>query len=276
MSKRNIGLDMLNSIAMFMVLVLHFLLNCGLLDNNLAFSSVFYESWLLEAFCYGAVNCFVLITGYFMWDKRFRPSQILSLYITVTFYSMIILLILILDRQQISKMDIIQCVFPFSTGHYWYLTTYVLLYLFVPFLNRLISVLNEVLHKKLVIAMIILFSVIPTMVCWQDSFVLNAGQSVAWFIFLYILGSYYAKYKNLIIKIDSSKKWMCIFIVVSVLIYASKMIISVFTMKLLGRIEGSAILFKYNSFAVLFASIALFKALLYIDCERMGGGIFEN
>ena len=63
--KRNIGLDLLRILSMFMVLILHLLGKGGMLEKE-SNSQIYYLIYnFMEILCIVAVNCYVLISGYF-------------------------------------------------------------------------------------------------------------------------------------------------------------------------------------------------------------------
>ena len=44
-----------------------------------------YTAWLVEAFCIVAVNCYVLLSGYFLVESEWKPGRALSLLFKVLF-----------------------------------------------------------------------------------------------------------------------------------------------------------------------------------------------
>ena len=95
-TKRLQWIESLRIISMFMVIVLHICSKSGVLYNINVNSPGYFMAWLIESFCYCAVNCYALITGYVMAGKtlsgsdRFRYSKIFPLWFQVFFYSAII------------------------------------------------------------------------------------------------------------------------------------------------------------------------------------------
>ena len=76
--KRNYGIDMAKFLSMFMVVILHNLLQGGVLSlSNVSFNNMGY--WLLENLALPAVNIFAIITGFLMVDKNFKLTRITSL-----------------------------------------------------------------------------------------------------------------------------------------------------------------------------------------------------
>ena len=89
---------------------------------------------------------------------------------------------------------------------------YIALYLLAPYINKLIENLDQKKHRKLIILLFIMFSIIPT-ITNQNTFS-NNGHTLIQFVFLYILGAYLKKYptsNNLHFKNYSNKKKFMIF-----------------------------------------------------------------
>ena len=95
--KRQVNFELLRIVAMFMIIALHYLVKGGAavsyVENGAAAN---YAAWLVEAFCIGAVNCYVLISGYFLVESEWKPGRVASLFFQVLFYSALIPLLLIL------------------------------------------------------------------------------------------------------------------------------------------------------------------------------------
>ena len=75
---RNRGVDLLRLISMLFVVVLHSLGRSGVLKAD-ADSGLYKAAWLIEIFCYGAVNIFALISGYVGYRDEKRPMKIRGL-----------------------------------------------------------------------------------------------------------------------------------------------------------------------------------------------------
>ena len=70
--EKNMGIELLRIISMFMVIFLH-ILNFGINYQGLeSFSANWYISWFLEGFCYCAVNIYAMISGYVMLNSSKR------------------------------------------------------------------------------------------------------------------------------------------------------------------------------------------------------------
>ena len=89
--RRQANFELLRIVAMFMIIALHYLVKGGIAvpfaesDN-----SVNCVAWLIEAFCIVAVNCYVLISGYFMLESAWKPGRVVSLLCQVLFYALLL------------------------------------------------------------------------------------------------------------------------------------------------------------------------------------------
>ena len=96
--KRNISIDILKLISMLMVVFLHAIIY-GMKSVKIeAYSSIFFQVSFLQAICIVAVNCFVLISGYFYCERGYekitlsklknRYKKLLPFWVSVVTYSM--------------------------------------------------------------------------------------------------------------------------------------------------------------------------------------------
>ncbi len=137
-SGRNYGIDLLKTISMLMVVVLHVLGRGGVLDAGIS-SINHWSAWGLEILCYGAVNCFALTTGYLMVDRPFKYRKIIPLYATVLFWCLVLSAIsFVLQPETLTLVNIFKT-FPVTGRQFWYFTSYFCLFFFIPFLNYFIE-----------------------------------------------------------------------------------------------------------------------------------------
>ena len=74
---------------------------------------------------------------------------------------------------------------------YWFATSYILLYIFSPYLNILINVIDKKKHLMLIFLLVVIWSVIPTFTTAMLNF-----SSIGWFATLYIIAAYIRLYPN--------------------------------------------------------------------------------
>ena len=191
---RNYGIDLLKMTSMLMVVFLHLLGGGGILDGLEQLSLGYEMMWLLETACYCAVNCFAMATGYIMCRTRFKYSRIIALWLQVVFYTLgITLLFSLFMPGYVGLRQWKWALTPVASMQYWYFTAYFGMFFFIPFFNKLIAALDRRELKRLVAAVILLFTMLP-LISRQDVFRLHAGYSMAWLSALYFIGAYFRLY----------------------------------------------------------------------------------
>lgn len=144
------SLEWLRICSMLMIILLHSIDHSGVLENLKAGSALYYAEWFLYAAVQVCVNCFVLISGYFLVTARFKPAKLVLLWMEVVFYSGVIKVILMATGQiPVSITSLVSCLIPVFTGRYWFVTIYFGMYLLSPFLNVGIRALSKRQHAAL-------------------------------------------------------------------------------------------------------------------------------
>lgn len=194
--KRNTNIELLRILCMLMVLMLHFNNNCanvGLLHFPEELTRELRWGFLLESFCIVAVNCFVLISGYFSINLRFR--SILKFYLQCFSIGLVSYFIYVcVTPDVLSIKPLLGRLFAFSHNHWWFVVSYLCLMLFSPILNTAVKNLSQ---KKLLLSML-MFSIIVFYFCWYKWLENNNhGCSFIHFVFLYLIGRYIGEYVSL-------------------------------------------------------------------------------
>lgn len=251
MKKRNTGINLFKLFSMFMIALLH-VLGMGGITGAAAGTSSYYPVYLMQNAAFCAVNCYALVSGYLMLGKKIKPSRITELWFEVFFYSVSIsAIMMIVYRDLFSARNIVYAVTPIISNQYWYMTSYFMMYLFVPMMNKFADAAN----KKVFTATIVVILVLTTgsLMIKQDGFRLNDGYSPIWLMIMYLVGAYMKKF-NVGAKI---KKWLALLLyVISSL---CSFILCVFSKKLLKIMLGNDISYlSYTSPFVVLSAIFLF------------------
>ncbi len=198
-SKRLANFELLRLLAMLMVVTMHYLAGMELLPElGKPVDSRQILGTVLESCCIVAVNVYVLISGYFMVQAEFRVSRVIRLICQVLFYTVLIPLVLCglgipVAGQQEGFYGLLQYILPVSTGHYWFVTEYVILYLFSPLLNAAYQKMSRRQLGLAVGLLLIMFcgikSLMPVLLA-TDRF----GYDFGWFLCLYLVGGYIKLY----------------------------------------------------------------------------------
>ncbi|MCM1112537.1 MAG: acyltransferase [Muribaculum sp.] len=208
MDGRKKNLEELRCLAMMMVVVLHFLGKGELLGDVTApeMSAAGLAAWVLEAFCIVAVDVYMLISGYLLCESSFKPSRLIRLYLQVWMYSVGIGLAAGLGGLTAGwdTHDFLTLLFPVSMGHYWFMTAYVFLYLFLPFVGAAVRQMTKEQLKLALIILLLAFCVLKSVLPFrleED----RMGYDCLWYLCVFLAAAYIRKFGVLFLE----KRWRC-------------------------------------------------------------------
>lgn len=258
--KRQANFELLRIVAMFMIIALHYLVKGDIAVPFVKNDSVVnYIAWLIEAFCIVAVNCYVLISGYFMVESEWKPERVVSLLCQVLFYTLLIPCVLIgvgvISGSGMGIYDWIGCVLPIETEHYWFATSYLLLYLFSPFLSAGIRQMEK-RQLQIVTALLLFFFSLGKTFFPVPLVTDKYGYDFGWFLCLFVLAGYLRKYG--IAWLEKKSHAAAGYILSCLLIWG----LSLFSHVLAGRIDAFSYYenmpYTYNHLLCLTGAVCLF------------------
>ena len=180
------------------------------------FSLTYYCGLFINYLCIVAVNCFVLISGYFLIESQFSFKKVFNLWMQVSFYSIFVFLLAIyLGVINFNYVYLLRSLFPITSNIYWFISAYFILYVFSPYLNKLISGFSKTQFKYCLFGLIFLFSIIPSINIYAAQFKINYGYSFVWFIVLYLTGAYIKLYYKDTCK-NNNQKYLYGYILVAI------------------------------------------------------------
>lgn len=196
--RRQANFEVLRVLAMAMIVAMHFMLKGGIAvpmsDDG---SLVNHIAWIIEAFCIVAANCYVLIGGYFMIEVEWKLKKLIALVMQVLFYSLLVplacLLLGIGDVAQWSVYEWVFAILPLQMDHYWFATSYVLLFMLVPVLAPGIKQLSQKQLQITIGVLLLYYCVIKSfspILLSTD----NYGYDLGWFICLFLIAAYIRLY----------------------------------------------------------------------------------
>ena len=266
-TKRNYNVDLFRIIAAFLVTVLHVLGQGGILKNTSPGGINYWIAWFLEICAYCAVNCFALISGYVLVNKTVKAKNILGLWFQVLFYSLLFtgLFFAFLPESRSIK-NLVVAVMPILGKQWWYVSSYVALCFFIPFLNKAIHTISQQTYQKILL-LILLVICCADCVLPLDAFSLNDGYSVIWLMIVYLFGAYIRKY-DICEKITSLK---CIvgFFAMIILTFVSKITIRFLTKSVFGQAKFEDTFISYISITILLSAVFLFLLCLKIKINSL-------
>ena len=199
--ERQIGIDLLRIILAVMVVLLH--INAGGTGKVLQYANQTpwkYLVGLMTVLCYPAVNCYVMITGYFSWKNQLENRKILkklvALWMSLVFFSVFgYLAVCIIKQQEFEFLSFLKRLFPLIRGEWWFMSVYFALILIIPYINKIIQHISMNQFHMLLIISSIITMVVPMINQWEDHLGVNYGYTLIWFFVLYISGAYISKYE---------------------------------------------------------------------------------
>lgn len=268
MKKRKPNMELLRAICMLMIVFLHLTGKTSAITDIESGRPVYYAAWILNAICRIGNNGFVLISGYFAKESKFKLEKLLRLYVQVLFYSVTLAAFMKFLHVGLESR-LLAVVLPITNREYWFATVYIGLYCLMPYLNIILEHAEKKKLEQLLIVSGILFSVIPTFFHATGWLGEEGAYSIVWFCFLYLLGAYIREYGQAVLDKSSMKTKIGLCFLVSILIVP----LSKFAIVLLGRgmfsddliTKASEILYPSNSLPVLCASVLL--VLLFCSVE---------
>lgn len=254
---RESNFELLRIIAMIMVITLHYMGHGGALGSTEFLSTNFFISNLFESFSIYAVDIYVLISAYFMCKSSINLKKILKIWMQVVSYTVgVYVLISILGIAKFELKTLIKMFTPIISNQYEFVTAYIILIIFSPYLNKLISSLSKVEFKRLIIKIVLIFVIFGSY--FKISQITYSYLST--FIVLYFIGAYIRNY----LKIDEKNrmKYLAIYIICSAMIFIGRLV-----MIYLGKNHFASLLLSYNNVLVILGALGLFMFMKSISIK---------
>ena len=194
MKERKSNLELLRILAMCGIIILHYTGMGGAVQNNVFPSFSWFAVHFLNSFCIPLVNCFVLITGYFLIEKTvFSLKKPIELLVITAFYGLLAYVIRVCtEDNSLSPREVLNAAFPFIVGKRWFVETYIILILLAPFINKLLCALRQQDYRLLLSFQLALFCVWYSL--GLSAPLLDDGYGIINFLTLYMLGGYIRLY----------------------------------------------------------------------------------
>lgn len=191
--ERSSNIELLRIIAMFLVLLVHSqFYSLGLPTSENLNSSAFDTILRIvtQSLSLVCVNVFVLISGWF--GITFKWKGVYKLIFQWWFLAILVSVLLVAFGKNLSIVGCIKSIFSFQ--YYWFIYSYLLLYVLSPILNAFIK--NA--PKRQVEKVLLVFFIYELLFGWIKSYSdFNNGYSCVSFWGLYLLARYVSVYKPL-------------------------------------------------------------------------------
>lgn len=180
---RQYGIDIARLASMFMVVLLHNLLQGGVLDWTLdSMRDLLYMT--LENCSIIAVNIFALISGYLGVGRKVHVRKLSGLWAAAFTWSAGMAIVGLIKGTQIG-LWFYRSFFPVLANDYWYFNSFLALQLLVPLLNAGISVVGNAATLLLSLGLLCLSSLLG----FPTGLGINNGYSAFWLVVLWLVGA---------------------------------------------------------------------------------------
>lgn len=262
------NVELLRILSMLMIILSHSMSKSNALWEMGTDQGVYYAAWFLNGLCMASVNCYVIISGFFLSESKFRLERLVKIYFQVLFYSVTLAVV----AKYVLHLDLtsgwLAVFLPITRREYWFATSYLGLYCLMPFLNILISAMSQKQFRSLLGVGMLLFSAVPTFL-YADNWLEEGGAyGIVWFMLMYLIGAYVRKYYR-----EANRKVWIYYAVSALVIPVSKFVVlfvgSMQHVVAMDKIlKVSEILYTLNSLPTLIASVMLFVCFVNMNFER--------
>ena len=270
-TSRNPGIDLLRALAMFFVIIWHFIGQGGLLEQAETGSVKFWVLSAVQILTVCCVNLYGITTGYLMCDKPFKLSRVVKLWATTVFWSVAISCVLFVVFPYTRTFEETVSMFlPILRGRYWFFTAYFVVMMLSPALNLVIRSLSKGQFHLLLAVLFLLFGVIPVGSLGYDVMRISAGHHFSWMIALYIIGGYLRRFTPE----KDAKKWL-----LGYFLFAAMHLLYKLTVTAVGLTGFADLLLTYPSPLVVGESVCLFlyfkDAFAGVSGESLAGKLIR-
>lgn len=190
---RNSNLELYRIIVMLLIVAHHYVVNSGLgsvlQENPLSERSLFF--YLFGAWGKTGINCFVMITGYFMCKSHITFYKFFRLLFEVLFYNIIIYIIFVVTGYESLSLTGIEDLIPMRNLNTNFISCFLAFFFCIPFLNILIQHLDKRKHQLLIGLCLFIYTLHGTLP--HTGVIMNY---VSWFCVIYFIASYIRLYPS--------------------------------------------------------------------------------
>ena len=185
---RQSNLELFRIILMLFIIAGHYVINSNImasLQNDTVNANTIFLGGV-SAFGKICINCFVLITGYFMCKSNITLKKFLKFVLEVMFYYTIIyILFCIFGVADFSAKEFFTRIIPIKSIGSDFTSAYIILFLCIPFINILVNNMKKYQHLSLLAILLFTYTILGNLPWVQVSF-----NYVSWFFVIYLIGSY--------------------------------------------------------------------------------------
>ncbi len=194
---RDSNLELYRILLMLLIIAHHYVVNSGLLAQTgplvtdpTAVRSVFL--YLFGAFGKTGINCFLMITGYYMCKSRITLQRFLKVFLEVLFYDIACWIVFVIaGYETFSVRGLLSLFIPVKNVGQNFVGCFLVFYLFLPFLTILVQNLTQKMHLALLALTGYMYVVLGNLP--GCSVTMNY---VSWYMVIFFMASYLRLYPS--------------------------------------------------------------------------------
>ena len=257
------SIELIRIIAMLMIIIGHLIGHTHFIDNIPNRTINYFLISMLQVICYPATNIYVLISGYLLCEKTYKTKRVATIWLHVFLYSMIGFGLGAVILKQFSFSSLLKALLPISGDQYWFARVYFGLYLLMPFLNLLVDKMNKRKHELCLMICTIIFSLWRSFIPFAATLNPEGGNSIIWFIVLYLFGAYVRRYGKECKKPRTHPVLYALLFIAFA--YCTRIFIELLSNKIGLGGKGTSLFTEFTSFPMLFSAMCI---LLWEDKKK--------
>lgn len=285
MKARFLGLDLYRVLAILMITVLHVnYQHCGLINNPTLSTGACATGLFIEYLCFAGVNCFAMLSGYFMGGMGTKYDldwviRIVRFWFKMVLFGVVLYLtvFLFIPQSRNCSFDYISTFLPFR-GFYWYINAYFGLMIFMPLVNKSLQACSDRALMVVSSMLFIFFSIFPSLGLESKTFGVLGGYSISWLLICYIYGYVVKRFANKVLNIRNIKIILTIILILSVLV---PFIIDFYGLKWMQFYNSPFCVLEALCLMLLLIQVKikhswLIKLIAFISANSLGVYLFQN
>lgn len=195
--ERKSNLELYRIVCMLMIVAHHYVLNSGLTSKGGPLLTDYTSGNSIFLMLFGAwgktgINCFMLITGYFMCTSKISLRKFVKLMAQIYFYRWLLFpIFLIAGYETLSLPRLVKLVMPFWSISDGFVPCFIVFWITIPFWSVLVQNMSKRQHELLLLLALGIYTLLGS----TPSFIVNFDY-VTWFGILFLIASYIRIYPH--------------------------------------------------------------------------------
>lgn len=198
-SERKGNLELLRILCMILIIIHHYCLHGGIQDAETMIGNQFVSNIGLIIGRL-ASNGFVIITGYFLFQYKFKVQKIIKLILETIFYAILTNIVMIVLLGDEFQKYLAYSIFPISFKVNWFITAYLSIYILIPLIRPTLNKLTKQNYLILLLILGIAITIIPTCLGMIYNTDVEPFGEIVSVLYVALIGGYISKFDVCIFK----------------------------------------------------------------------------